>query len=44
LERRTPRMVYFKGKNDAIPLKTKEYIGNKKDTMLRKKGMVQVKV
>jgi hypothetical protein len=30
-------MVYFKGKNDAIPPTTKEYIGNKKDTMLRNK-------
>jgi hypothetical protein len=44
LERRTPRMVYFKGKNDAIPPTTKEYIGNNKDTMLRNKDMVQVNV
>jgi len=44
LERRTPKMVYLKGKKDAIPPTNKEYIGNKKDTMLRNKSMGQVKV
>ena len=37
-------MDYFKGKKDAIPPTTKEYIDNKKDTILRNKGMEQVKV
>lgn len=43
MERRTSRMDYFEGRKDAIPPTNKEYIGNKKDTMLRNKGMGQVK-
>jgi hypothetical protein len=44
LERKTSRMEYFKGKRDAIPPTTKEYIDNKKDTILKNKGTGQLKV